>query len=171
MKLVQKRFYGSVLGLAMLLLGASLACAQMPAFLLLEKPGTSKRYRYYAGDELIFLLEGEKKFHRGIISGIGDSVLVINGSTPVSIKEIAAIRDESKVRTVRGLAITALSTIPVWFFLSFTQNLFNTGRRPLIDPEVYTYSGIATGLALPGFLYKGRRYRLERRWRLLIIRH
>ncbi len=146
--------------------------AQMQPFLLLEKPGTGKRIRYFVGDEIVFKMHTRDAFMTGYISQLSDSAFFIGRShIRIPIDSVEALADRSKVKSVRSLSHAAFGAIPVFFVLSAGQNLFNTGRRPIIDPEVWWLSGAFATLGLAGYLYKGRRYRLENRWRLLVVDH
>lgn len=147
------------------------ADAQLKQFLILEKPGTKKRMRYYVGDEIIFKLNGKKDVYEAVIVGFSDSAFYVGNWTPVAIGDVEAIINRDKVPGVHGLAKSALYAIPVFFVFSAGNNLFNTGRTPIIDPEVYTLSGIFAGIGLAGYMYKGRRYRLKNRWRLVVVNH
>lgn len=147
------------------------ADAQLKQFLILEKPGTKKRMRYYAGDDIIFKLYDEKTIYEAVIVGFSDSSFYVGNWTPIAIGDVEAIINRDKVPGIHGLAKTAFFTIPVFFVLSAGNNLFNTGRTPIIDPEIYMLSGVFAGLGVAGYLYKGRRYRLQNRWRLVVVNH
>lgn len=164
--------------IAMLVLWALGASEYAPAqqsymqpFLLLEKPGTKKRMRYYVGDDIIFKLRGEKQIYQSILVGLSDSSIYIGQWTPVKLTEVEAIINRDKVPFFRGLSQKALFTIPVFFVFSAANNTFNTGRRPIIDPEVWTLSGVFGAIGLAGTLYRGRRYRLDNRWRIIVVHH
>lgn len=139
-------------------------------FLLLEKPGTKKRIRYYIGDEIEFKLKSEKHFHKGVIVQFSDTSFYVNGYAEVPLRTVDALADRSKVEGVHRLAKNTLFVIPVFFVFSAANNLFNTGETPIIDEEVYLLSAVFAGISGMGFLYKGRRYRLKNRWRIIMVR-
>jgi hypothetical protein len=146
-------------------------CAQMRPFLLLEKPGTTKRFRYYTGDEIIFKMRSGPDFLEAIIVGFNDSTFFVGNWAPIALSEVEALADRSKVPGVKKISASALGTIPVFFLLSAGNNFFNTDRRPIIDPEIWALSAVFAGIGTAGLFYKGRRYRLDNRWRILVIHH
>ena len=139
-------------------------------FLLLEKPGTKKRIRYYLGDPIEFKLKNEKGFHTGTIVQFSDTSFYVNEFVEVPLRTVDALADRSKVAGVRAMSVNTLFVIPVFFVLSGANNLFNTGDTPIIDKEVYPLSGVFLGLSGLGFLYKGKRYRLKNKWRIIMVR-
>lgn len=161
-----------------ILLFFSLTCTEsygqvetnLEPFLLLEKPGTKNRIRYYIGDEIEFLLKDEKKFHKGTIVQFSDTSFYVNGYAEVPLRTVEALADRSKVKGVHAMSRNSLFIIPVFFIFSGANNLFNTGNTPIIDEEVYPLSAAFLLISGAGFLYKGRRYRLENRWRIIMVR-
>lgn len=156
------------------LLGMSPALAQtetLKPFLLLEKPGTKHRIRYYIGDEIEFKRKDEEYFKKGKIVQFSDTSFFVNDYVEVPLGMVSDLADRSKVAGVHNLAKNTLFVIPVIFVFSAANNLFNTGDTPVIDKEVYPLSGVFLGLSGLGFLYKGRRYRLKNKWRIIMVRH
>ena len=143
---------------------------QLEPFLLLEKPGTKSRIRYYIGDEIEFKLKDEKGFHKGTIVQFSDTSFYVNKFAEVPLRAVEALADRSKVNAVRGIAVSAFAVIPVFFVLSAANNIFNTGDTPIIDKEVYPISAVFLGIGGLGMLYKGKRYRLKNKWRIIMVR-
>lgn len=139
-------------------------------FLLLEKPGTKKRIRYYIGDEIEFKLKDEKDFHKGTIVQFSDTSFYVNGYAEVPLRTVDALADRSKVKGIHAMAKNSIFIIPAFFLFSAANNLFNTGETPIIDEEVYPLSAVFLGISGAGLLYKGRRYRLKNRWRIIMVR-
>lgn len=150
--------------------GYSQVETNLEPFLLLEKPGTKNRIRYYIGDEIEFLLKDEKKFHKGTIVQFSDTSFYVNGFAEVPLRTVEALADRSKVKGIHAMAKNTLFVIPVFFIFSGANNLFNTGDTPIIDEEVYPLSVVFLAISGAGFLYKGRRYRLKNRWRIIMVR-
>lgn len=150
--------------------GYSQAETNLEPFLLLEKPGKKNRIRYYIGDEIEFLLKDEKDFHKGTIVQFSDTSFYVNGYAEVPLRTVEALADRSKVKAIHAMARNTLFVIPVFFIFSGANNLFNTGDTPIIDEEVYPLSVVFLGISGAGFLYKGRRYRLKNRWRIIMVR-
>ncbi len=145
--------------------------AQMEPFLLLEKPGTKHRIRYYVGDEILFKHKDQEVFNTAIVVGFSDSSFFVNKDVEIKIREVEALADRSKVKMVRGIANGALIAVPGFFLLTIANNGLNTGDRPLVGREVYPLAAAFTALGGLGYLYKGKRYRLENRWRLIVVHH
>jgi len=157
---------------AVLLALLPLICtAQLQPFLLLEKPGTNNRIRYYAGNEISFKLRDQPDFNHGHISGFRDTLFYIGQRTPILLKDVEAVADRSMVPGVRKWSKGVLMVIPTFFVLSAANNIFNTGRSPVIDREVWGLSAVFGVIGGSGMLYNGRKYRLKNRWRLIVADH
>lgn len=149
-----------------------LVCAaQMQPFLLLEKPGTKKRIRYYAGDEISFKLKDQPEVNHAQITGFRDSLFYVGQRTPILLRDVEAVVDRSNVPGVRRWSKGVLLVIPSFFVLSAANNYFNTGRTPVVDREVWGLAGIFGVIGGSGMLYNGRKYRLKNRWRLIVADH
>lgn len=147
------------------------ASAQLQPFLLLEKPGTKHRIRYFIGDEVEFKLYDDKEFIKGTIVELTDTSFFINDYLEIAVKDVEALADREKGKGIKTVAVNAFYVIPVFFLFSAANNTFNTGETPIIDEEVYPLAAVFAGIGAFGLLYNGRRYRLENKWRLLVIRH
>ncbi len=165
--------------LAFLVLGASSVFGQkvptdsngdLRPFLLLEKPGTKHRIRYYIGDEIEFKIKDEKNFQKGKIVQFSDTSFYVNEYVEVPLRKVSDLADRSRVEGVHRLAANTLLVIPVFFIFSAANNIFNTGNTPVIDKEVYPLSAVFVGISGLGFLYNGKRYRLKNRWRIIMVR-
>jgi len=163
-------FQNALVVILFLLLSVVPAYSQLDPFLLLEKPGTKHRIRYYLGDEIEFKLKDEKEFKKGTIVQFSDTSFYVNDYIEVPLRTVDALADRSKVAGVHAMARNTLFVIPVFFLFSAANNIFNTGDTPIVSEEVYPLSGVFLGLGAAGFLYKGRRYRLKNRWRIIMVR-
>lgn len=162
-------FITKLIVLIILLTSCTSVFGQLEPFLLLEKPGTKKRIRYYTGDEILFKQYDEKDLIKGRIVAFTDSSFFINDYIEVPLRTVKSISDKSKVAGVKGVSMMAISSIPVFFVFSAANNLFNTGERPLIDQEVYTLSGVFLGIGTLGMLYRGKKYRIKNKWRVIVV--
>lgn len=145
--------------------------AQLEPFLLLEKPGKGKRIRYFVGDEIEFKKWDEKEFFKGTIVELSDTSFFVNDMIEIKLNEVEALADRSSVEGVRSITNRAFLVIPVIFLFSAANNTFNTGDNPIISEEVYPVSAVFAGIGLLGLLYKGKRYRLKNKWRIIMVRH
>lgn len=148
-----------------------LCTAQLQPFLLLEKPGTNNRIRYYAGDEISFKLKDQPEFNQAQIGAFRDSLFYVGQRTPVLLSDVEFIADRTKVPGIRKWSKGVLLVIPTFFVFSAANNIFNTGRSPVIDPEVWGLSAVFGVIGGSGMLYNGRKYRLKNRWRLIVVDH
>lgn len=139
-------------------------------FLLLEKPGTKHRIRYYIGDEIEFKIKDEKNFQKAKIVQFSDTSFYVNEYVEVPLRSVSDLADRSRVESIHRMSANTLLVIPVFFIFSAANNLFNTGNTPVIDKEVYPLSAVFVGISGLGFLYKGKRYRLKNRWRIIMVR-
>lgn len=149
----------------------SLLWSQLDPFLLLEKPGKGNRIRYYIGDEVEFKRWDEENFYKGTIVQFSDTSFFVDKMIEVPLREVEALADRSKVAGVRRLSRAAFLVIPVFFIFSAANNAFNTGNSPLVSEEVYPLSAVFAGIGALGYLYKGRRYRLKNKWRIIMVIH
>ncbi|SRR6056297_1180688 len=158
-------------GILLLLASAQDCLGQLNPFLLLEKPGTGNRIRYFIGDEIEFKRWDDSDFTKAGIVQLTDTSFIIDGAREIKIREVEALADRSKVKTVRNITTNAFFAIPVMVLFSAANNTFNTGETPVVDREVYPLSAVFAGIGALGFLYKGRKYRLKNKWRLIMVRH
>lgn len=147
------------------------ASAQLEPFLLLEKPGTGNRIRYYIGDEIEFKRWDEDDFYKGMIVQFTDTSFFVDKMIEVKLREVEALADRSKVAGVRKLSRGAFLAIPVMLLFSAANNTFNTGDQPVVSEEAIGVSAVFAGIGALGYLYKGRRYRLKNKWRIIMVRH
>ncbi len=145
--------------------------AQLEPFLLLEKPGKGKRIRYFVGDEIEFKKWDEKQFFKGTIVELSDSSFFVNDMIEIKLNEVEALADRSSVEGVRKITTKSFLVIPAIFLFSIADNTFNTGEYPLVSEEVYPVSAVFAGIGILGLLYKGKRYRLKNKWRIIMVRH
>lgn len=142
---------------------------QLEPFLLLEKPGTKKRIRYYTGDAILFKLHNSNDFYFARITAFTDSSFFISNQAEIPLRTVKLISDKSKRQGIKGLSMVAVTSIPGLFVLSAGNNIFNTGKRPIIDREVYTLSGAFLGIAALGAIYPHKKYRLKNKWRIIVV--
>ncbi len=141
---------------------------QTAPFLLLEKPA-KKRIRYYTGDEITFKLRGAESENKAVLTGFGDSLFYVNKRDPILLRKVEYVADRSNVKGVHLWSRNVLLVIPSFFLFSAANNYFNTGRTPVVDREVWGLAGIFAVVGGSGYLYKGRKYRTGKRWRLIVV--
>ena len=146
--------------------------AQMEPFLLLEKPGKKKsRMRFYAGDEVLWRFKEDKTTYSAVIASIGDSSFTTTEALIVPFLEIESILIP-KGSGLKAVGINAFWAIPPMVVFSAANNLFNTGRTPVIDEEVWYISGVFA--CITGMFYllpEQKKNSLGNKWRLIPIIH
>jgi hypothetical protein len=133
--------------------------SQDQRFLILDKPGHIKRFRYYAGDELIFKLKGDRMKYKDVIEAVGDSTIKIRGAD-IPLRDIKSV-----IRYKQGgmldQAIYILPRAGLLYFLADTFNPVIRGGSLEVSRSgiVVGSSFVVGGLLLK--LAKKRNYRLN----------
>jgi hypothetical protein len=146
--------------------------AQMDPFLLLEKPGnTDSRIRYYPGGEITWKFFDDKTVYNSVIMLINDSVFVTEKALTVPFSEIEMII-LPKAGVVRGIGTMAFYAIPPIIVLDALNNIFNTGRTPVVSEEALLISGVFGSISVVSWMLpKSKKYKLKNKWRLIPIIH
>jgi hypothetical protein len=146
--------------------------AQMDPFLLLEKPGnTDSRIRYYPGGEIIWKFFEDKTIYRSTIVLINDSAFVTEKALTVPFSEVEMLI-LPKPGFTRGIGIMAFYAIPPIIVLDALNNIFNTGRTPVVSSEALLISGVFGSISVLSWMMpKSKKYKLENKWRLIPIIH
>jgi hypothetical protein len=133
--------------------------SQSQRYLILDKPGHIKRFRYYIGDELIFKLKGDRMRYKDVIEDVGDSTIKIKGAD-IPIKDIKSVI-RYKEGGMLDQAIYILPRAGILYFLADTFNPVFRGSDPDVSRSgiVVGSSFIAGGLLLK--LAKKRNYRMN----------
>lgn len=146
--------------------------AQMDPFLLLEKPGNvDSRIRYYPGGDIAWKFFDDKTVYSSVIILINDSAFVTEKALTVPFDEVEMII-LPKGGAVRGVGAMAFYAIPPIIVFDALNNIFNTGRTPVVSEEALLVSGVFGAIsAVSWMLPKSKKYKLENKWRLIPIIH
>ncbi|MGB6037523.1 MAG: hypothetical protein WBG42_14710 [Cryomorphaceae bacterium] len=146
--------------------------AQMDPFLLLEKPGnTDSRIRYYPGGEISWKFFDDKTIYSSVIMVINDSAFVTEKALTVPYSEVEMII-LPKRGVVRGIGSMAFYAIPPIIVLDALNNIFNTGRTPVVSEEALLISGVFGAITVVSWMMPtSKKYKLENKWRLIPIIH
>lgn len=153
--------------LILLFLTFSLEVLCQEKYLVLDKPGRTKRIRYYTGDEIIFKLKGDKTVYSNVVEGVGDSSIQVRG-THIPIKEIASIIRHNE----SGLLYQITRILPkagMLYFLADTFNPIFRGEKPSVSRSGVIVGGslIAGSYALR--LFKKRTLKINKYRTLKIL--
>ncbi len=141
------------------------ALTQAQKYLVLEKAGTVKNFKYRINNRIIFEVGGMTV--AGKITDIRDSSIVINSTAEFFIHEIDAVTRES--RLLRNISNLLFIRAGAAYFLVVGINRTINHEYPVIDESTITISAamIAAGVALKPFIR--RHFELGQKWRLKIL--
>jgi hypothetical protein len=145
---------------------------QLEPFLLLEKPGKQgSRVRYYVGDEIHWRFFEDKTKNSAIIGAINDTSFVTTESLTVPFGEIESVLI-SKGGGLKAVGLRSFYAIPPMIVFSAANNLFNTGRTPVVDEEVWYISAVFAAISGVFFIIPDdKKNKLENKWRLIPVIH
>lgn len=133
--------------------------SQGQRYLVLDKPGSVKRIRYYVGEELKFKLKDDKTVYTDVIEDVGDSSIKIRG-TQIPLKDIRMVI-RYKEGGLLNQAIYILPRAGILYFLADTFNpVFRGGSVDVSRSGIIVGSSfVAGGLFLK--LFKKKKYRIN----------
>jgi len=146
----------------------TIACHHAAAqqYLVVQKTGTVKNYKYQTGDRITLELNDHKTPLSGEITRIEDSLLVLNGSRVIGIKEISCVvrtrnlfRVLSKVFLTVGVGYVALEGI---------NGLLNN-YSPVISKQSLIAGGAIAGSGLILRIFKKRKLVIGEKYRIKIL--
>lgn len=158
--------YQKIVGLTValvILTGATYA----QTFMVLEKMGTKKRYVYYMGENIEYLLKGQKVYESDRVTNILDSAFVVQSDT-IPFKSIEKINVKSKRKasllTVAGpsLIIAGLGYLVID---QINRGIVQSGGSSW-DSSVATTSFIIAGTGALIIILQKNKVPLDGWWRL-----
>jgi len=146
--------------------------AQLEPFVLLEKPGNDQsRIRYYVGSDIMWKFHDDKTVYTSSIMLINDSALVTDKGLSVRYSEIEMILLPA-AGFVKGIGSMAFYAIPPIIVLDALNNIFNTGRTPVVSEEALYLSAIFGSITVVSWMLPTtEKKKLKKRWRLIPIIH
>jgi len=147
-----------------------MSCLTLDAqnILLLEHNRKFKNHKFYRGDDIHLRVRTDTTdVHiRGEINAIYDSLLVVNYTNIVMLKDIEVVyRDRMWARIVSYSAIVAGGGYLV--LDSFNRAINN--EAPVVDDQTLVTSGIIIGAGLLLIPFKEYRHRVGKKWDLKIL--
>lgn len=138
-----------------LLLVFSIHLSAQTSYLVIEKPGTVKNYKYIPGNEITMkaVYRGMESFLQGRITALTDSTVTINDKQIVRIEDITTL---IRTRSIMGLLTDVSWKAGAGFFILDLVNGVLTKREPLIQQGALIISGSLIGISLAAFpfIYK-----------------
>lgn len=137
-------------------------------FMLLEKPGTFRNFKYFEGDDIMVVLLNDNREVSGTITRIADSVFVINNQEEFAVSEVKSV-----VRTRFFFSFFGYGAMvggSFYFTLDVVNRALN-GDSPVVTSEtaIIGASLAATGWLLSQFRYRHYPVGEKRKWRLRIM--
>ena len=140
-------------------------------FLLLSRPGKKKRFKYYAGDELVFQLNRENHFNRAKIVGLtSDSVYFQNTGIKITEIQKVDIRDKNEHLWRPEVFSGAFMTAGVGYFTVHHFNQIIVKQRGLkIDGGVAKWSAYLIAASYLIHLSKLKYFRVNKRNKISVV--
>ncbi|MBA9078854.1 hypothetical protein [Rufibacter quisquiliarum] len=139
-------------------------------YLLLNKTGKLKRYRFYVGDQIMFRVKNDSRFYSGSITAIKDSAFYFQ-NTRIPLERVAQIRMRNHTggKKVLNYSSVVLKSAGSIFTLVGAIN-FITHSDDRVD-GLHTM-GAALTMYAAGVGLKAltkRTYNLEKKWQLKVV--
>ena len=134
----------------------------------IEHRSTTNRIKYYINDEIIFKLKGGKKKHKGIITDVNDTALILDSKRLILYKNINKILVDNSNYLTRAASSFLIGCGAGYVGLDAFNNAIN-GTKPilrLLDIE------IGAGLVIIGETIKIlsiRRYKINKKHHIKFI--
>ena len=134
--------------------------------LLLEKPGTTKRYLYKTGDKISVRL-GEPEFAvYGDITYLDDSVCTINKDYTF---QLAKVKEVTRTRHFLNANWRKWFLVPVVYTGGSIINRSIHKEKPLIDNTIPIVAGSAIALGTASLLLRYSRHKMKDGWHLKVL--
>jgi len=137
-------------------------------FLLLEKAGTFKNYKFFIGDEISFILTKDGRRIDGEITRIADSTFVVNNQEEFGVGDVKSVVKSRFFFSFFGYG----AMIGGAFYLSLDAiNRAINGDSPVVTAETAVIGGamIGGGWLLSQFRERNIRVGKNMRWRLRVM--
>jgi len=134
--------------------------------LLLQKPGTTKRFFYESGDKILVRM-GDPEFEvSGEITSIDDSTFTVNRNYTIQLSKVHEVYIKRAFLSAswRTLFVAA----GVYFFGSMFNHAIND-EEPLIDNTVPYVSGSFVALGTTAYLLRNKHCKMEKGWKLKVM--
>nr|NQU89312.1 hypothetical protein [Bacteroidota bacterium] len=132
-------------------------------YLVLEKTGTVKNFKYKTGDKISIGLKESGFVLSGTISNIMDSAFVLDTYTEIKFREIRYVyRPQGFFRTLSGFFLTGGIA---YFLISGVNRTFNN-EYPVVEKSMLIVGGTMVGAGIALKPFKTRKFDLTQKWRL-----
>lgn len=136
--------------------------------IIVEKPGTIDNIKFFEGSYIHLKWERKtiKTKEKGIITGIFDSTLIIDGYKELVISDITAVYLERRIVKLAG-NVAVISGIGFFVLDSFNRLINN--EAPVIQNRTLKTSSIVAGAGLITFPLHKRRFGIGKKWRIKVL--
>ena len=140
--------------------------AEAQKVIMLQKPGTAKRFFYHTGDKII-VHTGNPVFRvSGEITNIGDSVFTVDKNFTY---RIAGISEVDRKRHWFAASWTKFIAASVLYAGGSMINRAIHNEKPLIDASIPIVSGSFLALGSTSYFLRYRKCRMDDNWKLKIL--
>lgn len=137
-------------------------------FLLLEKSGTFKNYKYFEGDEIAVKLHKDQRFISGTITRLDDSTFVVDNQESFGIGQVKSVVRQRFFFSFFGPG--AMMGGGMYFTLDALNRAFS-GEAPVVTAEAAIIGGSLVGAGWVMSLFKNKTYSVgtDKKWRLRMM--
>lgn len=133
--------------------------------LIVDKVGRGKHLEYHT-DDIITIFTGDPEFKTtGIISAIGDSTIMINGTYIVDISKITQIR-RTRMFLYSGKNYLFASSV-LYPAIGVVNHALN--KENLFDRSMISYPAILVSTGILARLFQFRYIRIGNHWKLKVV--
>ena len=143
---------------------ASSAIAQQ--YLVLEKAGTARNFKYKPGDDITIGMKNSGFVFSGTISAIGDTSFIMDTYTELKFNKIQYVyRARSLMKILPGFLMTA----GIGYIALSGVNRTINHEYPILDESILITGAVLVGSSLAIRPLKTRKFDLTDKWRLKTI--
>ncbi len=135
-------------------------------YLILQKQGGIKNYKYRTGDQIMFSLPGNENVFSGELTLIGDSTFVLDNTLEINIKAVQSIyrtrhffRWFSKVLVMAGVVYIGVEAV----------NGVINNDSPMISKQTAIAASVMVGTGLILNVFKTRKFKIGDKYHLKIL--
>ncbi len=134
--------------------------------LMLQKPGTGKRYFYHTGDKISVRMGLPEFTVYGEITYVDDSVCTINKDYTF---QLSKVNEVTRTRHFMSASWRKLFLVPVIYAGGSMINRSIHNEKPLVDNTIPIVSGSFIALGTTFLILRYKHCKMEDNWRLKVL--
>ncbi len=134
--------------------------------ILLQKPGTTKRFMFKTGDNITVMMGNPEFIAGGVITYIDDTLCIVNKNYTIPF---ASVKEVKITRHFLNSAWRKMFLVPVVYS---GISLINRGihkEKPLIDNTILIAGGSFIALGSAAYLLRYRHCKMDNGWKLKVL--